>query len=88
MDTERNDRNVIQELKELIIREYEVKISHRMDIYKEREIKRQKNRADYQSHKFNSGYKDKGLMKSNIKAQNFETNKHTCTDQFETHRAL
>ena len=66
MEPERNDKNVIHELKELIIREYEVKISGKMNKFKEEEIKRQMNRADYESHKFNSGYNDKGLIKSAI----------------------
>ena len=41
MEPERNDKNVIHELKELIIREYEVKISGKMNKFKEEEIKRQ-----------------------------------------------
>jgi len=88
IDPERNDRNVIHELKELIIREYEVKISRRMNFFKLEEIKRQRNRADYESHKFNSGYNDKGLLKSAMDAKNHETLKYSNTLQYETHRAL
>ena len=59
-----------------------------MNKFKLDEIKRQRNRADYESHKFNSGYNDKGLIKSAIKAKAHESLKFTNTAAFETHRAL
>lgn len=39
MDPTRNDQKVIHEMKELIVREYEVKISRRMDLFKLAKIK-------------------------------------------------
>ena len=88
IDPKRNDHKVIHELKELIVRNYEVKISSRMDFFKLAEIKRQRNRADYESHKFNAGYNDKGYIKSAVDAKHHESDKHTYTQAYETHKML
>lgn len=39
-----------------------------MDTYKLKAMNRLKNRSDFESHKFNAGYYDKGQLKSSIKS--------------------
>ena len=47
-----NDTHVVQEFKDQIVREYEIKIKRRMNFCKLKEVKKQAQRADFQTLKF------------------------------------
>ena len=56
------DGNVTVEFKDQITKEYEIRIKRRVNYYKSKDIERMALRADFDSHKFNSGIYDKGVI--------------------------
>jgi hypothetical protein len=56
------DGNVTQEFKDQILKEYEVKIKRKVNFCKSKDIERMALRADFESHKFNSGIYDTGVI--------------------------
>lgn len=61
-----NYKSVIIELKEQITREYNVKILKRMMHHKLQYVKKQSKRADFNSHRFNAGFKDPDVLRCNL----------------------
>ena len=66
------DDNVTVEFKDQITKEYEIRIKRRVNYYKSKDIERMALRADFDSHKFNSGIYDKGV----IAAKRFQETKN------------
>jgi hypothetical protein len=61
-----NYRSVIVELKEQITREYNVKILKRMLHAKIQYVKKQSKRADFDSHRYNAGFKDPDVLRCTL----------------------
>jgi hypothetical protein len=66
---ESNDRRLCNEFKDQLAKEYEVKIMKKMNLKKSIELARLSLRADFESHKFNSGLYDQVILKSALREQ-------------------
>jgi hypothetical protein len=64
-----NDKHLCDEFKDQLAKEYEVKIMNKMNLKKSIELTRLSLRADFESHKFNSGHNDEGILKSGLRQQ-------------------